>query len=256
MIKKRIIPKILLGTSIKSGKIISGTTLKYDTFRITGAPESQAQIYQQTLSDELMIIAPRNQIILFLDLISCLTDINNKIFMPLSFGGGLKTEDEVKTIFDLGIEKVIFGRSLHENPDLIEKTANTYGAQSVVVSIDFKDKTTNSKSISHDTSISYDFNFEDAIRKAENLGAGEISLNCVTRDGTMQGTNIESLSKARKLTQLPIIQGCGVGSTSHFIDAFNSGADAVAVGTYFAFLDQNFIQIRSHIRNSEIDIRI
>ena len=61
MIKKRIIPKILLGTSIKSGKIISGTTLKYDTFRITGAPESQAQIYQQTLSDELMIIAPRNQ---------------------------------------------------------------------------------------------------------------------------------------------------------------------------------------------------
>ena len=62
--------------------------------------------------------------------------------MPLSFGGGLKTEDEVKTIFDLGIEKVIFGRSLHENPDLIEKTANTYGAQSVVVSIDFKDKTT------------------------------------------------------------------------------------------------------------------
>jgi len=206
MIKKRIIPKILLGTSLKSGKIISGTTLNYDTFRITGTPESQAQIYQQTSADEVMIIAPSSQRIQFLDLISCLTDINNKIFMPLSFGGGLKTQDEVKTIFDLGVEKVIFGRSLHENPELIEKTANIYGAQSVVASIDFNDKTANSQSISNYSNIGKDFNFEDIIRKAENLGAGEISLNCVTRDGTMQGTNIEYLSEARKLTQLPIFK--------------------------------------------------
>jgi cyclase len=94
-----------------------------------------------------------------------------------------------------------------------------------------------------------------AIKTAGEIGAGEIALNDVGRDGTMSGTNISRLREVRNQTNLPIIQSCGIGKTAHFVEAFENGADAVAVGTFFAFVDQNFIQIRSHIRNSGIDIR-
>ena len=96
---------------------------------------------------------------------------------------------------------------------------------------------------------------EKLVKNAENLGAGEICLNNISRDGSFNGSDLVSLRFVRNLTQLPLIQSCGIGKVNDFVEAFANGADAVASGSYFSFLDQNILQIRSHVKNFGINIR-
>jgi cyclase len=257
MIKKRIIPKLVLSKSFKTGKVISGSTVEFEKFRIVGSPESQSEIFQSSISDELMVVCRRSEVLDFQEILQTLGAINNKILMPLSFGGSIESIEQVSELFDLGIEKIIFGRSIFRNPTLVVETASRYGSQAVVASIDYWGdlKTTGVGEAKLDSEIKDISSLSAALVTALELGAGEICLTDVSRDGKMLGTNIEVLKKSRNLTSLPIIQNCGVGRTSNFVDAFKGGADAIAVGTYFAFQDQNFIEIRSHISNSGIDIR-
>jgi cyclase len=257
MIKKRIIPKLILSKSSKTGKIVSGATVEFEKFRIVGSPESQSEIFQSSISDELMVVCRRSEALDFQEILQTLKMINNKILMPLSFGGSILSIEQVSEIFDLGIEKVIFGRAIFQNPNLVIETARRYGSQAIVVSIDYWGDLNSNGTVASKphSAIKANSSLSGALDTALELGAGEICLTDVSKDGRMLGTNIKVLQKSRSLTSLPIIQNCGIGKTSHFVDAFKCGADAIAVGTYFAFQDQNFIEIRSHISNSGIDIR-
>jgi len=256
MLKKRIIPKLILGSNSNSDRIIAGTSKNFSVFRPTGSPESQAQIYQSTISDELMVLISSIYTYKFSIVIDTLTKINNEVLMPVSFGGNIKDLFEVESIFKTGVERVVFGRAQLLIPKLIEQVSERYGSQSVVVSIDFRESENNDNEVWHDCfGASTLINFERLIKNAENLGAGEISLNNKSLDGSLAGTDLNHLIIARKITSLPIIQNCGVGKISHFVDAFNSGADAVAAGTYFSFLDQNILQVRNHISSLGVDIR-
>ena len=255
MLKKRIIPKILLIPSQNSKKIIAGTSLKYDTYKTSGSAESQAQIYQSSISDELMILVSNQYTFDTSEIIEILEKINEKILMPLSFGGNLNKLEDVDRIFGLGIEKVIFNRAQFDNPSTILKVAEKYGSQSVVVSIDFLNTNNNEIVELNVAGKSQKIPLEILIKNVENLGAGEICLNNISRDGTFQGTDLVSLRVVRNLTQLPIIQSCGVGKVNHFVEAFENGADAVAAGSYFSYLDQSILQIRSHVNNFGINIR-
>ncbi len=255
MIKKRIIPKILLQESDKTGKICSVTSTKHSGTKNVGDPESQSGIYQSTISDELMVLVSRHSNIEFQKTLMVLEKICSKAFMPISFGGAISNMRMVNQIFEIGIEKVIFGRAIHQNKNLLEETADKYGSQAVVASLDFNSR--KELLITEDGKTNYLSvdDLENEIRQVEEIGVGEICLSYVDLDGSMKGSNLLLLEKARKLTDLPLIQNCGIGNTRHFVEAFACGADAVAAGSYFSFQDQNFIEIRSHIRNSGIDIR-
>ena len=247
----------MLNRSIKSGKLISGTTTQYGAFRNVGSPESQSEIFQSSISDELMVVCRRSEELDVPSILQTLNAINGKILMPLSFGGSVTTLNVVSQLFDLGIEKIIFGRAIFQNPSLVAETARRYGSQAVVASIDYWGDLDSSESDNGKSTFSIkDFpSLSKALHTASELGAGEICLTDMSKDGTMLGTNLRVLEMSRTVTSLPIIQNCGIGKTSNFVDAFNCGADAIAVGTYFAFQDQGFIEIRSHISNSGIDIR-
>jgi cyclase len=255
MIKKRIIPKILLFPSQNSKKIIAGTSIKYEIQRPTGLPESQAQIYQSTISDELMILVSNKHAFNNSEIIETLKQINECILMPLSFGGNLNQLENVEEIIDLGVEKIIFNRAQFDNPNTISKVAKKYGSQSVVVSLDFI-KTDDEEIVAVKVSGTYKkIPLKVLLSNIENLGAGEICLNNTSRDGTFVGTDLVTLGIVRDLTDLPLIQSCGVGKVNHFAEAFHHGADAVAAGSYFSFMDQNILQIRSHVSNFGINIR-
>ena len=255
MIKKRIIPKILLMPSQNSKKIIAGTSIKYVDYKPTGSAESQAQIYQSTISDELMILLSNKFTPNILEITEVLEKINKRILMPLSFGGNLSKLEEVEKIFELGIEKVVFNRAQFNNPNTISKVAQKYGSQSVVVSLDFFGTDDEEVVEVNESGIPTRISLERLVKNAENLGAGEICLNNISRDGSFNGTDLVSLRIVRNLTQLPVIQSCGIGKVNHFVEAFVNGADAVAAGSYFSFLDQNILQIRSHVNNFGINIR-
>jgi cyclase len=255
MIKKRIIPKLLLLSSENSKKIITGTSLKYETHKPTGLAESQAQIYQSTTADELMILVPHKYTFTNSEIVSVLSNINEKILMPLSYGGNLTRLEEVEQIIEAGIEKVVFNRAQFENKNVISRVAEKFGSQSVVVSLDYI--STNDEEVVK-VKVSGEFKeipLKLLLENIENLGAGEICLNNISRDGTFKGTDLLTLKIVRALTNLPLIQSCGVGKVNHFVEAFQNGADAVAAGSYFSFLDQNIMQIRSHVSNFGINIR-
>lgn len=256
MIKKRIIPKLLLNESAKTGRIYSGSSVKYCDFKAVGDPESQSRIFQDTVSDELMVLATRLSSIHFQKVLQTLDKICNQVLMPVSYGGSITDIEQVHKIFDIGVEKVVFGRSLRSFPKVVEETANRFGSQAVVASIDYLEKPINSISALEQILISNELSLVNELNWARDLGAGEICLSDVSSDGTMDGSNLRILQVARENTTLPIIQNCGIGKTSHFVEAFKLGAEGVAVGSYFAFLDQNFIEIRSHIKNLGIDIRL
>jgi cyclase len=255
MLKKRIIPKLLLMPSKNSPQIISGTSKKYDSLRPTGLPESQAQIYQSSISDELMVLVTNKISLSVSEIKSVLSRINSRVLMPVSFGGGIDSLAAAESIFETGIEKLVFNRAQYTNPILIKQVVEKYGQQAVVISIDYYESN-NSQDIYIKMLDKYiRVNLRNTIASAEALGAGEICLNNISRDGILKGTDLITLQNVRNDTNLPIIQSCGVGKISHFIDAFNSGADAVAAGTFFSFLDQSILQVRNHIKNSGIDIR-
>lgn len=255
MLKKRIIPKLLLMRNKNSKQLISGTSTQYESLRPTGLPESQAQIYQSSTSDELMILVNNKMSLTISEIQQILARINSRVLMPISFGGGIESFDSAISIFETGIEKVIFSRAQYSNPNLIKQVVQKYGQQAVVISLDYHE-TNNHQEICIRVNDKFIWvKLASVLRSIEELGAGEICLNNISRDGMLDGTDLITLQYARRYTNLPIIQSCGVGKISHFIDAFQNGADAVAAGTYFSFLDQNILQVRSHVKNSGIDIR-
>jgi len=189
------------------------------------------------------------------EIIETLKKINDRILMPLSFGGNLDQLESVELIMELGVEKVVFNRAQFDNPSTILEVAEKYGSQSVVVSLDFVN-TENEEIVSVKVQGEYkNMSLKSLINNIENLGAGEICLNNTLRDGTFLGTDLTTLKIIRDLTDLPLIQSCGVGKVNHFVEAFQFGADAVAAGSYFSFLDQNILQIRNHVSNLGINIR-
>jgi len=123
MLKKRIIPKLILGSNSNSDRIIAGTSKNFSVFRPTGSPESQAQIYQSTISDELMVLISSIYNYKFSIVLDTLAKINNEVLMPVSFGGNIKDLFQVESIFKTGVERVVFGRAQLLIPKLIEQVS-------------------------------------------------------------------------------------------------------------------------------------
>jgi cyclase len=156
-------------------------------------------------------------------------------FMPLVYGGGIKTLEQSKKIFGLGIEKVVLNSVLQENPKVITQIANIYGAQSVVMSLDFK-KNILGKLRPHFNSgkeyIKKDIK-SFALEMIE-LGIGEIFLQDIEKDGTFAGYNLEMIAELKNLS-IPIVSMGGCNSTNNMKEAIMSGANAVAAGSLFVY---------------------
>jgi len=252
---KRVIPKIMLNRHSALGLIGSVTTRNYRQFKFIGSPRSQAKIFESNEADELMLLNIDTQIT-FEELISVAESVSKEIFMPLSVGGGLTTYDQAAKVIELGVEKIIVERMIIDNPSHVEKIASRFGSQSIVGSCTYwGDPNTKipedlyMKQINHLTELKY------KIHLSEELGVGEIMINDVMRDGMSTGSNIIALKMVLENTSLPVIDSCGFGSVDHFIQSFKQGSSAVAVGTYFAFLDQNFLQLKGQIANEGIRVR-
>jgi cyclase len=252
---KRIIPKILLNKHPALGLIGSVTTMNYKPFKFTGSPKSQARIFESNKADELILLNIDSQIT-FDELIDIADSVSREIFMPLSVGGGIKTYDQAARIFELGVEKIVVENMLVNNPKDINKIANRFGSQSIIGSCTYWGNQIDKISVDLSDKRILDLTtFSERIILIESLGVGEIMINDASRDGTYIGSNILALNMALENTSLPIIDSCGFGSMEHFIDSFRQGSSAVAVGSYFAFVDQSFLQLKNAISNEGIRVR-
>ena len=260
MSKRRLIPKLQLRTStFNSNKMVLVITKQFDHIIEIGDPVSQAKIFQDQAADELIFVNIDRGTQSIEKLASIIHKVTQEIFMPLTVGGGVCTEEDFRILLANGADKISINSEAVRNPLLISKTSERYGAQCVVVSIDYKvdEKNKSARVYINGGSEKTKLDPIEWAVEAERLGAGEILLTSIDHDGMRDGLNLEVTKKVAEAVSIPVITGGGCGLAKHFSDGFLIGkADAVASGSFFANRDQNFIQTRSQIKNAGVNIRV
>lgn len=257
MLKKRLIPKILIENKIIAGHEypILVTTHQFDKRHFVGDPVSQARIYQAQLVDELIFLNIDKQMNSITILLDILKSVSKEVFMPITVGGGVREITHVKHLLSHGADKVSINSAALKNPLFISDVADIFGSQCVVVSIDYT-IIDDVAYVVDNGQVRQDLSLIEWLKKCESLKAGEFLLTSVDNDGTSSGMDVDIANLAAKTVSRPIIFSGGCGLTSHFIDIFKkTDVDAIAAATYFCHKDENPMQTRAQIHNAGIPIR-
>jgi len=172
-------------------------------------------------------------------------------------GGGVHSFEQVQALLDRGADKVVLNSAALDHPPLIERVANAYGAQCVVLSLDARPQPEDAWRVWADGGR-LDAG-RDALgwgREAVDRGAGEVMVTAIERDGTGEGLDLALTAALVEAVAVPVIASGGCGLAQHFVEGYEAGAAAVAAGTFFCQRDQNPMQCRSHIRNAGLPIRL
>lgn len=231
MIAPRVIPVLQIDDG---GWLVK--TRQYRSPRYLGDPINAVKIFNEKQVDELVVVDiaasrtrrdPAHEI---------LADIASEAFMPVAYGGGLSSVDQARRVINLGIEKVIVNSALFTAPEAVEAMAAALGSQSVVASIDVRRDadgklvtTSGSGRQSHPGAIG------EVARRAVGLGAGEIILSAVDREGMREGYDLEAIRLVAEAVRVPLVALGGSGAFEDFEAAISAGADAVAAGSQFVF---------------------
>lgn len=231
MLKTRLIPCLLL----KNKGLVK--TIKFKNPAYLGDPINAVKIFNDKEVDELIfldITATLEKKNIQFDLIS---DIASECFMPFSYGGGIRTVDNIRDLLRLGIEKVIINTYAIECPEFIKEASDLFGSQSIVVSIDVKrTKADRYEIFTCGGTKSANLDPVDFALKMEKNGAGEIFLNSIDQDGTMQGYDIELIKMVSHRVSIPVIACGGAGEIEDFIIASEKGGiSALAAGSFFLY---------------------
>lgn len=231
MLASRIIPCLLLQDQ---GLV---KTVKFKNPKYVGSPTNAIKIFNEKEVDELIfldITATRKKRHPPFKLIS---ETATECFMPFCYGGGINRLEDMQAIFSLGAEKVAINTQAILKPSLVKQASKQFGSQSIVVSIDVKkDLFGNYKVFSHLRKKVLKIEPVEFALQMEDMGAGELLVNSVDKDGTMEGYDIELIKKLTVAVNIPVIACGGAGSIEHFRDAINKGgASAVAAGSMFVF---------------------
>lgn len=259
MAKVRLIPKLLLKESSHgSKKPVLVITRRYNEIIEIGSPVSMAKIFQAQGADELIFTNIRPETIPYYELRKIINAISEEIFMPVTVGGGIFSVEQFRELLTDGADKISINTAAIKNPALITEASLKFGAQCVVVSIDYKkDEEGKCFVYTNGGTVKTNYSPEEWAVEAEKFGAGEILLTSMDNDGMRNGMDNYMNKIVCEAVSIPVIVSGGCSLPQHFIDAVIDGkADAVAAGTFFAFKDQSFMQVRSHIRNAGIDIRV
>lgn len=227
----RVIPALLLR---QTGLV---KTVRFQDPVYLGDPRNVVKIFNDKDADELALLditatpedrGPR------LDLVE---EICTEAFMPVAYGGGIRTLEQVRALIALGVEKVILNTAAVETPQLVADAARELGKQSVVVSIDVKRAWLSGKPQVYIRGGRRNTGLHPAAhaRRMQELGAGEVLLNSIDRDGTMAGYDLPLITEVARAVSVPVIACGGAGSVQDFRLAVGAGASAVAAGSLFVF---------------------
>jgi cyclase len=259
MAKKRLIPKLLLNPSINNpSKQVLVITKQYNGVIEVGSPISTAKIFQAQGADELILSNIKPEIISYSTLRLITNQLSEEIFMPITVGGGVNSINQFKELLSDGADKISINTAAILNPSLITEASDSYGAQCVVISIDYKkDEKGDLKVFTNGGKVNTGKHPIDWAIETEKLGAGEILFTSIDHDGMRNGLDRATINDLCKAVSIPVIASGGCSLPQHFIDGYlTSKLEAIAAGTFFAFKDQSFMQIRSAIKNAGVDIRV
>lgn len=234
MIRNRVIPCLLL----KGNGLVK--TEKFKNPKYVGDPINAVKIFNTKEVDELIFLdttafkrntPPNYQMI---------ANIATECFMPFCYGGGIRTLEEAKQILSIGAEKISINSSALQNRGFITRLSEHIGRQSIVISMDIK-KTLLGRYVVYSHTMQKTFTSHPVAfaKEMEASGAGEILVNSVDRDGMMSGYDLKLIKMVADAVTIPVIASGGAGDLSHFRQAVEAGATAVAAGSMFVFIGKH-----------------
>jgi len=230
IVRPRIIPTLLLD----SQSLVK--TIKFKKPTYLGDPINAVKIFNEMGVDELCLLdisATKNKRELDFDF---LKNIASEAFMPLSYGGGINSIDQIQKLFSIGFEKVIINTAFVKNPQLVEQAASYAGSQSIVVSIDYKKDLLGEHCYIGDGMEKVNKTPLEQALYAEKLGAGEILLYSMSNDGMMHGYDINTVKNISTSIKIPLIACGGAGNLDDLKEVLEDGqANAVAAGSMFVY---------------------
>ena len=252
MLKKRIIPCL----DINNGRVVKG--INFVNLIDAGDPAEQAKIYNDGGADEICfldITATHENRKIILEVVKKTTA---KCFVPLTVGGGVRSIEDISSLLLAGADKVSINTAAVKNEKLITESAEKFGSQCIVVAVDAKKINENKWEVfTHGGRKSTGKDVIKYIIKSESMGAGEILLTSMDRDGTKKGYDLDLTKKVSKLANIPVIASGGVGNLEHLHQGIKIGkASAVLAASIFHFGEHTILEAKQYLDSKGIPVRI
>ncbi|HKC64033.1 MAG TPA: AglZ/HisF2 family acetamidino modification protein, partial [Pyrinomonadaceae bacterium] len=248
----RVIPCLLL----KNEGLVK--TVKFKNPKYVGDPLNAVKIFNEKEVDELIFLDITATVENRRPPLKLISQIASECFMPFCYGGGIRSVEDIAELFKLGVEKVAINSQAVENPLLIRSAAEKFGSQSIVVSIDVKKNLFGKYRVfTHGGRKATKFDPAEFAARMQEMGAGELFLNSIDRDGTMQGYDLELTKKVTESVSLPVIACGGAGRIEDFADAIKKGgASAVSAGSMFVFQGQYRAVLITYPSIKELELKL
>lgn len=251
MLAKRIIPCL----DVDKGRVVKG--VRFVGLRDAGDPVEIAKRYEEEGADELV----------FLDItassegreimIEVVKRVAETVFMPFTVGGGVRSAEDVRKLLEAGADKVSINTAAVKNPQLIKECAYLFGSQCIVVAIDAKKSAGGWEVYINGGRTPTGIDAITWARRVESLGAGEILLTSMDRDGTKEGYDIELCKAVSEAVNVPVIASGGAGEKEHFLEVFRrGGVDAALAASLFHFRQLSIPHLKSFLLSEGIPVRV
>ena len=249
MLARRIIPCL----DVKDGRVVKG--INFVELRDAGDPVEQAAAYDAQGADEICYLdisaSPEGRA----TLIDVVARTANQVFAPLTVGGGVRTVADAERLLEAGADKIAVNTAALRTPELVAACAARFGDQAIVVAVDAKRKGASWEVFSHGGRTPEGIDALEWCRRVAELGAGEILLTSMDRDGTGQGYDTELISRVATSVTIPVIASGGVGVLEHLAGGLLAGADAVLAASIFHFGQHTIAEAKAFLAARGLDVR-
>ena len=251
MLAKRIIPCL----DVKDGRVVKG--VNFVNLRDAGDPVENAKIYNDEGADELVFLDITASVEKRKTMVDVVRRVAEGVFMPFTVGGGVSSLEDIRSLLNAGCDKVSINTAAVKRPDFVKEAACKFGCQCIVVAIDAKRNDGKWEVYINGGRTPTELDaIEWAVRVAS-LGAGEILLTSMDRDGTKDGYDTELTRKIADAVSIPVIASGGCGTLEHFCDALTKGrADAALAASVFHFKEFTIKEVKEYLRSKGVAVRI
>jgi imidazole glycerol-phosphate synthase subunit HisF len=251
MLSKRIIACL----DVRNGQVVKG--INFEGLRNAGDPAELAQRYNEEGIDEVVILDVTATLEGRRALAETVSAVARRIFIPLTVGGGIRSEADAAAAIDAGAEKVSLNTAALSDPALITRLASRYGSQAAIVAIDAKWMDGRAMVYARSGQAGTSREAVEWAREAADRGAGEILLTSIDRDGTKAGFDCALTAAVSQAVAIPVIASGGAGSLDHFVDVFEGGcADAALAASIFHFSEHAVRDLKEMLRGHGIPVRL
>ena len=252
MLSKRLIPCL----DLKDGRVVKGVNFVH--LVDAGDPVETAKLYNAFGADELVFLDITASYRGNTPMWEIISRASEQVFLPLTVGGGIRTTEDFRRMLSCGADKIAVNSAAIKDPTLITEAALKFGRQCVVLAVDAKRNEKGRWDVYlNGGRVKTDLDAIEWIQKAEKLGAGEVLLTSMDRDGTKEGYDLELTRAAAEAVNIPVIASGGAGKMSHFYDVLTEGkADAALAASLFHFGIINMRDLKSYLAERGIAVRM